>query len=86
MHNSAYWTRQPYVGLGPGAHSLEITPSRQIRKWNSKRPTGWAEEGREELSPEEIREETVMLLARTDRGPIPESDWFVADDLIADLL
>ena len=58
----------------------------QIRKWNSKRPTGWAEEGREELSPEEIREETVMLLARTDRGPIPEHDWFVADDIIADLL
>lgn len=86
VHNSAYWTRQPYVGLGPGAHSLEITATRQIRKWNSRRPTGWAEEGREVLSPEEIREETVMLLARTDRGPIPEHDWFVADDLIADLL
>ena len=115
-HNSAYWTRAPYVGLGPGAHSLEILPcqkepktsdppakkvggpsktaiiagapelGRQIRKWNSRRPTGWAEEGREELSPEEIREETVMLLARTDRGPIPEHDWFVADDLIPDLL
>ena len=116
VHNSAYWTRQPYVGLGPGAHSLEILPrqkrpktsgplkknlggpsksaendgapgpGQQIRKWNSKRTSGWAEEGREVLSPEEIREETVMLLARTDRGPIPESDWFVADDLIADLL
>lgn len=134
VHNSAYWTRQPYVGLGPGAHSLEYVDdsgrpaagspckkgqkrqaplgfeegglsesaenarargeraggeadaSRQIRKWNSKWPTGWAEEGREELSPEEIREETVMLLARTDRGPIPERDWFIADDLIADLL
>ena len=85
-HNSAYWTRAPYVGLGPGAHSLEITPSRQIRKWNSKQTTGWAEEGREVLSPEEIHEESVMLLARTDRGPIPESDWFVADDLIADLV
>lgn len=22
VHNSAYWTRQPYVGIGPGAHSL----------------------------------------------------------------
>ena len=22
VHNSAYWTRAPYVGLGPGAHSL----------------------------------------------------------------
>ena len=134
VHNSAYWTRQPYVGLGPGAHSLEYqnvsvanadqgcarkrpktctTPAKeegmctkkaknvhdprdgkgsdteailQIRKWNSKRPTGWAEEGREVLTPEEIHEESLMLLARTDRGPIPEHDWFVADDLIADLL
>lgn len=85
-HNSAYWTRQPYVGLGPGAHSLEISGSRQIRKWNSQQTTGWKEEGREVLTAEEIREESVMLLARTDRGPIPERDWFVADDLIADLL
>ena len=22
LHNSAYWTRHPYAGLGPGAHSL----------------------------------------------------------------
>lgn len=27
VHNSAYWTRQPYVGLGPGAHSLSISPA-----------------------------------------------------------
>ncbi|MBQ3711716.1 MAG: coproporphyrinogen III oxidase family protein [Bacteroidales bacterium] len=124
VHNSAYWTRQPYVGLGPGAHSLEKLPQqkgpktsdppaknegapsktaenagaaeedkgsdgrvpREIRKWNSRRPTGWGEEGREVLTEEEIHEETVMLLARTDRGPIPERDWFVADELIADLL
>lgn len=114
VHNSAYWARQPYVGLGPGAHSLEYqyetdanggyeqkepktsAPTaknvgapeigRQIRKWNSRRPTGWGEEGREVLTEEEIREETVMLLARTDRGPIPERDWFIADELIPDLL
>ena len=116
VHNSAYWTRQPYVGLGPGAHSLEILPcqkepktsdppakkvggpsktakiagapelGRQIRKWNSRRPTGWAEEGREVLTEEEIREESVMLLARTEHGPIPERDWFIADELIPDLL
>ena len=116
VHNSAYWTRQPYVGLGPGAHSLEILPcqkepktsdppakkvggpsktaiiagapelGREIRTWNSRRPTGWGEEGREVLTEEEIREETVMLLARTDRGPIPERDWFIADELIPDLL
>ena len=25
IHNSAYWTRAPYVGLGPGAHSLRVS-------------------------------------------------------------
>ena len=24
IHNSAYWTRKPYVGIGPGAHSLRM--------------------------------------------------------------
>ncbi len=28
VHNSAYWTRAPYVGLGPGAHSLGLMDSR----------------------------------------------------------
>lgn len=31
VHNSAYWRRVPYVGLGPGAHSL----SGNVRSWNS---------------------------------------------------
>lgn len=31
VHNSAYWRRVPYVGLGPGAHSL----TGNIRSWNS---------------------------------------------------
>ena len=31
VHNSAYWRRAPYVGLGPGAHSL----SGNVRSWNS---------------------------------------------------
>nr|MCR5351676.1 hypothetical protein [Bacteroidales bacterium] len=30
VHNSAYWTRHPYVGLGPGAHSFDGT----TRSWN----------------------------------------------------
>ncbi|MBQ9463151.1 MAG: coproporphyrinogen III oxidase family protein [Bacteroidales bacterium] len=28
IHNSAYWTRAPYVGLGPAAHSLRYEPQR----------------------------------------------------------
>ena len=33
VHNSAYWRRVPYVGLGPGAHSL----SGNVRSWNSQK-------------------------------------------------
>ena len=81
VHNSAYWTRHPYVGLGPGAHSL----IGNRRSWNSQELSGWTSEG-EELTAEQIHEEEVMLLARTDKGPIPERDWFIADDIIPDLL
>ena len=31
VHNSAYWRRVPYIGLGPSAHSL----SGGVRSWNS---------------------------------------------------
>lgn len=31
VHNSAYWRRAPYIGLGPGAHSL----TGYVRSWNS---------------------------------------------------
>ena len=31
VHNSAYWARHPYVGLGPGAHSFDGT----TRSWNN---------------------------------------------------
>ena len=30
VHNSAYWSRHPYVGLGPGAHSFDG----KTRSWN----------------------------------------------------
>lgn len=90
-HNSAYWRRVPYVGLGPGAHSFMVFPDgRQVRSWNSERAAGWTSES-ETLSPEEIREETLMLGLRTAEGlpdgrRIPESDWFIADSIIAGML
>ena len=31
VHNSAYWSRHPYVGLGPGAHSFDG----HARSWNA---------------------------------------------------
>lgn len=33
VHNSAYWRRAPYIGLGPGAHSL----TGNVRSWNSQK-------------------------------------------------
>lgn len=86
IHNSAYWTRRPYVGLGPGAHSLEVRTAvpclggagvhlpeggLQRRSWNSKALSGWTREG-EVLGPEEIREERIMLGLRTADGIEPE--------------
>ena len=94
VHNSAYWARVPYVGLGPGAHSLEIfRGGRQRRSWNSESLTAWTSEG-EILSPEEIREETIMLGTRRAGGvtyagrhyAIPEDRWFVSDSLVAEMV
>ncbi len=88
VHNSAYWTRAPYVGLGPGAHSLRRNPD--VRSWNSEALSGWTSSS-EILSPDEIREEQIMLGLRTadgvpGYGRIPEDRWFVADSIIAGLI
>lgn len=66
-HNSAYWSRAPYVGLGPGAHSFDGSR----RSWNSQELSAWKREY-ENLSEEESREEMIMLGLRTSAG-IPES-------------
>jgi oxygen-independent coproporphyrinogen-3 oxidase len=66
VHNSAYWARHPYVGLGPGAHSFDGT----TRSWNNcslPRSGG----GSETLSEAEVREEEIFLGLRTARG-VPE--------------
>ena len=78
VHNGAYWRRIPYVGLGPGAHSLS---SDGIRSWNTQeipkrlRDGSLATYSREEeiLSPEDIRIERIMLPLRTDLG-MPEAE------------
>ena len=79
VHNSAYWRRVPYVGLGPGAHSFSsdtpfVTPG--FRSWNSRelprreaggRLVRWRAE-QEVLSAAEAAEETIMLGLRTASG------------------
>ena len=84
VHNSAYWRRVPYVGLGPGAHSFS---SGKIRSWNSQKLRYSREE--EVLLPEDIRIERIMLPLRTDIGlPTEElsslSDPSVIHRLISD--
>ena len=79
VHNSAYWRRIPYLGLGPGAHSAYARNPEEgvnLRVWNSCEPVHWKEAGRETLSSGQILEETLMLGLRTSRG-LPES-WMRA--------
>lgn len=72
VHNSAYWRRAPYIGLGPGAHSL----TGNVRSWNSPELPHRSPDGSsatysrtsETLSPEDIRVERIMLSLRTDKG------------------
>ena len=86
VHNSAYWSGEPYLGLGPGAHSFRIDGDRRTRSWN--RPSveaylsAWlscrddAETDimeTEELTQEQAALERIMLSLRTDTGlPEPE--------------
>lgn len=69
VHNSAYWRRVPYVGLGPGAHSLS---EGSVRSWNSEDLVEYSRE-EEVLSPEDVRVERIMLSLRTDVG-LPEDE------------
>lgn len=63
VHNSAYWERLPYVGLGPGAHSFRG----RVRSANSATLPAWTAT-EEILSLEEEREERIMLSLRTSKG------------------
>lgn len=69
-HNSAYWTRDAYLGLGAAAHSFD---GKAVRSWN---PASIEEyeaapgvaAGSETLSEEDIFNEKIMLGLRTTRG------------------
>jgi putative oxygen-independent coproporphyrinogen III oxidase len=72
-HNRKYWNHTPYLGLGPSAHSL-----RGFRRWwNERRLAAWeakiahgerGEDGGEELTPEQLALEALMLGLRTIEG------------------
>jgi oxygen-independent coproporphyrinogen-3 oxidase len=72
-HNSAYWRRAPYIGLGPSAHS----GFGSVRQWNIREWAAYADAaesgaeliaGREELDAEAVRLEELYLGLRTLEG------------------
>lgn len=82
-HNSAYWTRAPYVGFGPSAHSF----TGGDRRWNARSLAAWEAllaagedpmEGAERLGDaERVAEETYLGL-RTSAGLVLSSSGDVA--------
>jgi oxygen-independent coproporphyrinogen-3 oxidase len=75
VHNRAYWTLAPYLGLGPSAHSFDGA----ARWWNEPAYARWQAAlargaspvaGRELLAPEQRRLEALYLGLRTDQGAV----------------
>lgn len=75
VHNSSYWSKEPYLGLGPAAHSYNgaqrfwNTPSivKYCKYYNNNE---YSEDvsGIENLTAEDIFNESVMLGLRTSEG------------------
>ena len=71
-HNSSYWDRTEYLGFGPAAHSYFAN----TRSWNianvkeycEKIAKGESFSTSENLTQDDIYEETIMLGLRTDKG------------------
>ena len=72
-HNTKYWRHVPYLGLGPAAHSFQAG----VRWWNLKSVEQYCNSlhngkapiaGREKLSPEQLKLESLYLGLRTRNG------------------
>ncbi|MCC8020074.1 MAG: radical SAM family heme chaperone HemW [Rikenellaceae bacterium] len=68
-HNSSYWTGEPYLGIGPGAHSYDGTV-RRLCDMTVKDYVAAAEPvyGREQLTSDDRYNEIVMTSLRTSDG------------------
>lgn len=74
IHNSAYWSHIPYVGLGPGAHSY----IGDVRSWNRDSLKEYVDAGQtgdfsavqdgESLEEDQLVMEKIMLGLRTSKG------------------
>ena len=72
-HNSHYWSGQPYLGIGPGAHSFDG----EKRWWNVSNNTLYAQGAEvpsEMLTPIDLLNERLMVRLRTAKGFLWESD------------
>ena len=72
-HNSVYWSGEPYVGLGNGAHSYRHPVRRwNLRDWDAYRAgaagSGLPVADEEELALDQVRLERIWLGLRTKRG------------------
>lgn len=76
LHNSAYWDRKPYVGLGPAAHSFNGAQRfwnvADVKAYCASGAAGAELRGYESLSEDEIRTETIMLGLRRSAGLPPD--------------
>ena len=72
-HNEGYWTRRPYLGLGPGAHSFDGAArwrnEESIERWFQRVEAGeLPREDHRALDARETSEERVFLGLRRSRG------------------
>ncbi|MDR3184044.1 MAG: radical SAM family heme chaperone HemW [Prevotellaceae bacterium] len=77
QHNSAYWQQQPYIGIGPSAHSFNGV-SRQWNKANNRQYTAALAQGlpffeSETLTPTMRYNEYILTGLRTATGVSPAS-------------
>ena len=68
LHNSAYWSREAYLGLGAAAHSFDGDRRREWNVPDLKAYCKGAAGGGETLSDEDVFTERVMLGLRTSAG------------------
>ncbi|MBR0037572.1 MAG: radical SAM family heme chaperone HemW [Bacteroidales bacterium] len=86
-HNSSYWNRTPYLGLGPGAHSYD---GERLRCWNLSNLRDYLQGNRlsesETLSDDDLFNEQIMLGLRTSHGAIltesPALDRLISQNLL----
>lgn len=50
-HNSGYWSGQPYLGIGPGAHGFD---GDRVRRWNVSNNAAYAKALKEIYTPEDL--------------------------------